>query len=184
MMKFKMMTFKEIAEVGINWRITSLLKHQIDDLLNDYLSIFGMTILAIYEYLWIILFTCLVRVVAGSIQDIIKNVESHFSTGVASGNQLTVWNETYLVTFDLVTEMNGFFGPTLVALLANNFLKSIFYVYKLVYQVVGNDRLIIVYWILKIIKNLIKIAGFVHGAEILKKKVIDIVNCIIQQSGI
>ena len=142
---------------------------------STYTSILGMMVDKTLSYCCLVLFLGLTWLVSMSIQMIAEQVKNAVAmTDDATDHQLRKWKKSYFLTLDLIEEMDGFFGPILLAIIAQMFLLIITHIYFAFCKsnenrLYGNIGLIRHYY--KIIVTLIWMFLLTFGTQRIKKKV-------------
>ena len=138
------------------------------------LALSAIESVAIYQQFSLILFVCLTSLASMSVHFLTEEVKIWYSSihGV-SRYRINRWQKIYFTILDLITEIDGFFGPMAVISIAYVFIQLVMNTSYGILILLGLEEENPIMFILKNIQNIILILGFIFGNEIIKRKVLE-----------
>ena len=145
------------------------------DLLNIHIilrKLFGKVIMDIYKDFTMMLFLSLTWVATMGIEGIIQEIQFHISVSEnVSIDRIMGWKGKYFTILDFIQEINRFFGPVIIINLANLFLTTSIFSFRLLNMIFSGSNGGWVSPFMKIIRNMMTVSGLVFGTETMKEKV-------------
>ena len=124
----------------------------------------------VYKDLISLLFVCLIWLASKSIQIIVNDVETRFSTIQDDAvHQVIEWKRNYFVTLDWIEEIDGFFGPVLVISFANIFLTTSFLSFRCLNGIFSGIDENLSASLFRIGKNITMMSGLICVTQMMKK---------------
>ena len=130
---------------------------------------------AIYKQFSLILFVCLTSLASMSVHFLTEEVKICYSSihGV-SRYRINRWQKIYFTILDLITEIDGFFGPMAVISIAYVFIQLVMNISLGIQFLLGlEEGNLILFILFRTLQNIILILGFIIGNEIIKRKVLE-----------
>ena len=129
-----------------------------------------------------LLFVCLIWLASKSIQVIVNDVETRFSTikdqlsSQVSVQQVIKWKRDYFITLDWIEEIDGFFGPVLVISFTNIFLTTSIFSFRILNRIFGGIDKKSLLALINIVQNITTVSGLVFVTHTMKKQVKSTLN--------
>jgi len=136
------------------------------------LSFFGRLITFVFEGATIVLFMSLTWFASLGIQAITGDVRSYppASDG-ATGVRLVKWKKNYIQVLGLVEDIEGCFGPILVAFMTKMHIQIVTFTFNIVNSIFMQEDSEFDNYSLPVVKNLLLMMSIIAGVRQMKKRV-------------